>query len=160
MWKRIWNKAEKEQALEAWQVPWRWWTKDFSLLPLEGGGAKRRRLAHTLYWQNRINEFLQSVRFLNDHGIGLWGTMRSLYVLHGAMQGEHLWFSPPRCFLTCPLCRSFPSTYHSFFSSLFFLEKHHIDVMQASIWCFLLFSIQEWSKMKKWLNGNWLTVWI
>lgn len=45
MWKRIWNKAEKEQALEAWQVPWRWWTKDFSLLPLEGGGAKRRRLA-------------------------------------------------------------------------------------------------------------------
>ena len=44
----------------------------FSLLPLEGGGAKRRRLAHALYWQNRINEFLQSVRFLNDHGIGLW----------------------------------------------------------------------------------------
>ena len=31
--------------------------------------------------------------------------------------------SPLRCFLSRPLCRAFPSTYHSFFSSLFFLES-------------------------------------
>lgn len=35
----------------------------FSLLPLEGGGAKRRRLAPALYWQNRINEFLRRYLF-------------------------------------------------------------------------------------------------
>ena len=149
----------------------------FSLLPLEGGGAKRRSLApQYVSLKARMGDWWVKCQLMAsppsilcgafifyaaDHSRWtFWthrtcwnlfrtqsksGTSRGLplkpfkaYAVSGTRQGEHLWFSPHRCFLPCPLCRAFPSTYHSFFSSLF-LKKHHIDVMQASIWCFLLF---------------------
>ena len=54
------------------QLP-RWGAKNDLPLNLIALPSSGRRLAHALYWQNGINEFRQSVRFLNDHGIGLWG---------------------------------------------------------------------------------------
>ena len=54
------------------QLP-RWGAKNDLPLNLIALPSSGRRLAPALYWQNRINEFLQSVRFLDDHGIGLWG---------------------------------------------------------------------------------------
>ena len=162
MWKRIWNKAEKRAGSGGLAGPMTMMNESF--FPPSSGRRWRQApevgsctlLAEQNQWISPVGTFSEWSwnRAMRQKSI------RSLYVLHGTRQGEHLWFSPPRRFLSRPLCRAFPSTYHSFFSSLFFSWKHHTDVMQASIWCFLLFSIQEWSKMKKWLNGNWLTVWI
>lgn len=176
MWKRIWNKAESSAGhielhvwlhrgqpdLKAQWVPW-WWRGQAVFPPSSG---RRWREAPEVGFYALLTERNQWIPSGGTFSGWSWDramtqkTMRLLHLLSGTMQGEHLWFSPRKCFLPRPLCRAFPSTYHSFFSSLFFSWKHHTDVMQASIWCFLLFSIQEWSKMKKWLNGNWLTVWI
>ena len=45
MWKRIWNKAEKRAGSGGLAGSMTMMNESFSLLPLEGGGAKRRRLA-------------------------------------------------------------------------------------------------------------------
>ena len=140
MWKRIWNKAEKRAGFGGLAGSMTMMNEWF--FPPSSG--RRWREAPEVGSCTLLAEQNQWISPVGTFSEWSWDramrqkSMQSLYLLHGTRQGEHLWFSPPWCFLTCPLCRSFPSTYHSFFSSLFFLEKHHIDVMQASIWCFFI----------------------
>ena len=151
----------------------------FSLLPLEGGGAKRRRLAPALYWQNRINEFLQSVRFLNDHGIGLWGRSPCDHCIYSMGRGRESTCDFPLPDVSCLVLYVELSPLHiTPFSPLsFFLKKPPTDVSLTSVggfscriiwlnqcflkevswnWRILRYFFKEFIKFQKYF----LTVWL
>ena len=96
-------------------------------------------------WLLRSSDRTESMNFFRRYVF--WMIMRSGYDAedHATIAftlrdeaGRALVISPPKCFLPRPLCRAFPSTHHSFFSSLFFLKKHDTDVILASVSCFLM----------------------
>ena len=148
MWKRIWNKAEKRAGSGGLAGSMTMMNERFSLLPLEGGGAKRRRLAHALYWQNRINEFLQSVRFLNDHGIGLWGRSPCNHCIYSMGRGRESTCDFPLPDVSClvPYVDLSPLHITPFFSSLFFWKAPYrchagIDMVLFHMLCMKSMSV-------------------
>ena len=148
MWKRIWNKAEKRAGsgglagsmtmMNEWFFP-----------PSSGRRWREAPEVGSCTLLAEQNQWISPVGTFSEWS---WDramrqkSMRSLYLLHGTRQGEHLWFSPPWCFLTCPLCRAFPSTYHSFFSSLFFWKAPYrchagIDMVLFHMLCMKSMSV-------------------
>ena len=123
----------------------------FPLLPLEGGGAKRRRLASTLFWQNGINEFLQTVRFLDDHEIGLWRRRPCDYCIYslGRCRESTCDFPLPSASCLVPYVELSPLHITPFSPLSFFLKSIISMSCRHRYGAFYCFKIQGWSKNEK-----------